>query len=207
MAKKKLISSNKYRPAELASIRQGRDFSIPGTAKPQTLAEFLITEACAWVEDQKDGYRKSARSLTGDEKAGLRDFFSPEILEKARIKLVPGIENPGFYSILEKDGIGVPFDMRGAAGITCVDTVVVAEKYLFRETPSLSLLFHELVHVTQYHVLGVKEFMRRYIRGWAENGFDYYSIPLESQAYQLQARFQANPGLPFPVIEEVLRTR
>lgn len=207
MADKRLIASNKYRPAELASISPSRDFSTLDAAELQTLAEFLVTKACAWVEDQKDRYRKTARCLTKKEKAGLRDFFSPEILEKAGIKLIPRIENPGFYSTLEQAGIGVPFDMRGAAGITCVDMVVIAEKYLFSGSPSLSLLFHELVHVTQYHVFGVKEFMRRYIHGWAENGFDYYSIPLESQAYQLQARFQSNPRLPFPVIEEVLLTR
>jgi hypothetical protein len=31
-----------------------------------------------------------------------------------------------------------------------------------------------LVHVVQYDLLGVDEFMDQYVTGWAQNGFDYY---------------------------------
>ncbi len=45
--------------------------------------------------------------------------------------------------------------------------------------------------------------MTRYIRGWAENGYDYNAIPLERDAYQLQERYERNPDQPFSVSEEV----
>src|SRR6266576_6182962 len=72
--------------------------------------------------------------------------------------------------------------------------------------PTMGLLFHEFVHVLQYRLLGVQEFARRYVDGWlAGKGFldrpdlRYVSIPLERQAYDLQARFAAAPDSAFSV--------
>jgi hypothetical protein len=39
-------------------------------------------------------------------------------------------------------------------------------------------------------VLGVPAFAGRYVEGWAQSGFDYFAIPLERQAYELQNRFE-----------------
>jgi hypothetical protein len=47
--------------------------------------------------------------------------------------------------------------------------------------------------------------MQRYVTGWAQNGFDYHSIPLERMAYDLDGRFSAAPGAPFSVRDEVTR--
>ena len=53
----------------------------------------------------------------------------------------------------------------------------------------MGLLFHEIVHVVQYRLLGVRGFAEQYIRGWARSGFDYREIPLEVEAYALEAEF------------------
>jgi hypothetical protein len=58
------------------------------------------------------------------------------------------------------------------------------------------------VHVVQYRILGVAAFVRRYVLGWANNGRRYEAIPLERDAYELQARFESNPGRPFSVERE-----
>lgn len=65
------------------------------------------------------------------------------------------------------------------------------------------VVFHELVHVVQYAVLGVQGFITRYVRSWFENGLDYYGISLETQAYALQQRYEKTPGQGFPVKDEV----
>ncbi|MFN2570846.1 MAG: hypothetical protein ABR537_04420 [Gemmatimonadales bacterium] len=90
------------------------------------------------------------------------------------------------------------------AAITFVDTIVVSERGPLPASEELPLLFHELVHVVQYDVLGLDEFVRRYVRGWVENGFQYSRIPLERSAYELDGRFRAGaPG--FSVRAEVGR--
>ena len=117
--------------------------------------------------------------------------------------MVPVIENPGFYSEFEDMEIPGILDFSFAAGITFKDTIVVSQRYLRHPSPPLALLFHELVHVVQYQVLGVQEFIESYIAGWAKNGFDYSGIPLEVEAYRLGHRFEKNPGQTFSVIAEV----
>ena len=69
--------------------------------------------------------------------------------------------------------------------------------------PTLALIFHECVHVAQYQILGVGEFIRRYVEGWAANGYEYASIPLEVDAYALQGRFETSPNAPFSVESDV----
>jgi len=61
--------------------------------------------------------------------------------------------------------------------------------------------------VVQHRVFGLKKFMRLYIQSWADGGFSYYAISLERQAFDLQARYQADPARPFSVRDEVDRLR
>jgi hypothetical protein len=51
-----------------------------------------------------------------------------------------------------------------------------------------SLLFHELVHVVQYRLLGVSAFANLYVRGFLRGGSDH-DIPLECCAFELEHRF------------------
>jgi hypothetical protein len=82
------------------------------------------------------------------------------------------------------------------AAITFVDMVVSHGPYDNRT------LFHELVHVVQYEKLGVAEFAAKYVRGFL-NGGSYEAIPLEVNAYGLDARFAGEPAKPFSVETEV----
>jgi hypothetical protein len=85
---------------------------------------------------------------------------------------------------------------KGMTAITFVDTVVSHEAF------TANLLFHELVHVVQYAKLGLKEFAAKYVRGFL-NGGSYEAIPLEMNAYELDARFAAAPQKAFSVVGEV----
>ena len=145
---------------------------------------YLIENATTWIQSQRERYRSFAVPLTDTERDALVGLFEPGTLDAVRIHRVPTIENPTFYEQLGE----VPLDFTVMAAITYNDVVVVSDTRVTGPTP-ITLVFHELVHVVQYRILGVAEFARQYVRGWAENGFQYSAIPLEQEAYALQTRF------------------
>ena len=77
-----------------------------------------------------------------------------------------------------------------------MDTVV------FHEAIENRTLFHELVHVIQYEMLGLTGFAASYAKGFLTGG-SYEAIPLEQHAYELDARFAAAPENAFSVEEVV----
>lgn len=171
--------------------------------KPEDLVTFLIEKGSRWVHSERDVHRPSARALLEAEISGFAQFFDNETLDRARVKIVPVIENPGFSSILRNIGIRVPLDFTAMSGITFVDTILISRLRMPAESQFLPLLFHEMVHIVQYEVLGLRMFVDRYVRGWAENEFNYFAIPLERDAYELQARYEVDPHLRFSVTGEV----
>ena len=146
--------------------------------------EFLARSTADWIATQRDRYRPIATPVDPLLREALATHFTDSTLDRARIARVPEIENPDFYETLDE----VPLDLRGSAGITFGDTILVSDLHVRGPLPP-ALIFHELVHVVQYSILGVTEFARRYVSGWAANGFEYLRIPLEVQAHDLERRF------------------
>ena len=130
----------------------------------------------------------------------MASFFPESTLNSARIVMLRGIRvgNPPFYEELVEMGFerGSLPDFDRMAAVTFVDRIVSHEVFTDR------LLFHELVHVVQYEKLGLGEFAAKYVRGFLSAG-SYEAIPLEMNAYQLDARFSAAPAKPFSVEAEV----
>lgn len=153
---------------------------------------WVIREATGWVRSQRDTHRPSARPLDDREVEALERFFGPTIMNKASIRGVSHIQNPPFYPIPVKSGISV-IDFAQGGGITFIDTILISKERTLPGPVPLPLVFHELVHVVQYDLLGVDEFVNRYVNGWLAGGQQYTSIPIERQAYGLQAR----AGKPF----------
>jgi hypothetical protein len=56
--------------------------------------------------------------------------------------------------------------------------------------------------VVQYQKLGLPEFAAKYVKGFLTGG-SYDGIPLEMNAYELDARFAAAPADAFSVEDEV----
>ena len=169
------------------------------------LSGFIVENAVSWIQVQRDTFRSTARELSNTEKTELEGFFPVEILDMAMIQDVPVIKNPDFYSMLRERGAPEPLDLSTAIGITYIDTILISKRYVTTSSQCLPLLFHELIHVVQYELLGVRKFMEEYVRGWMENGFSYSSIPLETHAFELQGRYDSDPRTHFPIIDEVLR--
>lgn len=158
----------------------------------------LVREAEAWVADERARHRPLGRSLTGAERSRLEAYFETRLLDRVRVREVERIENPGFFERFTAAGEPLPMDFRQASGLALGDTVLVVRSAL-----SMPLLFHELVHVAQDAFLG-DAYMEAYVRGWADNGFEYGRIPHEEQAYALTTRFRSGAP-PFAVRAEVER--
>jgi len=154
------------------------------------LLDVFIQEGTAWVRQLRNDHRPRGRPLSTDEWTALAAYFSPHILEKTRLDFVPRIENPPFYQQLSF----TPLDFT-QWGLTVHDTVLIVESH----TSNLSLLFHELVHVVQYDILGIDECIKQYVTGWAMNGKMYEQIPAEQEALAMQAQFEGG-STPFQVV-------
>ncbi len=163
----------------MLASKQEREPSRPNLS-PTEIASF--TEAVAeYIRAQRASYFPRAAPLAFSE-LWLR-FFSASDLERIRV-LQPGqqrVANPPFYSELQKLGFtGLP-DFTTMAAITFDDVVV------FHDPLTPQLIFHEMVHIVQYRLLGVDEFARLYVRGYLHSG--YSGTPLEVCAYELDGRF------------------
>lgn len=164
----------------------------------QGIIPLLIQEGTDWVRSRRDAHRPEARRFSDQEVEALERFFGSVILNAARIKHVPRINNPPFYSMLPTSGLRL-IDFTQIAGITFIDTILIATERIPPGPPPFHLVFHELVHVVQYDLVGIEEFIKRYVHGWFTHGQDYASVPIERQAHELQARYEANPYFGFSV--------
>ena len=160
----------------------------------------LIGETVAWMQQQRDKYYPLGEPLSEPEKTKLRPFFPVESLDQLRIKRVAPmgetIPYPPFYERVRAGGARVVPD---AAHMTAIPFVDVA---LFNREPTLRSLFHTLVHVTQFTVVGLESVMRGYFQALNESGL-WMVVPYEEQAYQLDARYTKDPGDVFSVEAEV----
>jgi len=166
--------------------------------------ESIIQQVAAYIAQQRETYRNVAAPLSLEQRGTLRHFFLEPTLNSARLLVLTRqrVANPPFYRQLIEMGLeaaALP-DFERMAAITFVDTVVSYAPF------TLGLLFHELVHVVQYEQLGVGEFAARYVRGFL-NGGSYAAIPLEMNAYGLEARFASSPTLAFSVNSEVQKLK
>lgn len=167
---------------------------------------FLTREAQAWVAAERARHRPEAQPLTDEEKAKLAPFFPADVIENARVRVVNSLENPPFFSAYDELGRRYPLNVESAVGLALVDTVLLARSHGGRGTDArLSVLFHELVHLTQYRQYGAEGMLERYVRVFAEGGFVYRTNPYEDQAFDLQRRFGRHPDRVFSVEAEVIR--
>jgi hypothetical protein len=160
----------------------------------------LVAEAVAWIQQQRDKYHPVSDPLSEAVKVKLRPFFPEEILDRLRVKHVPltgeTIPYPPFYERVRAGGARVVPD---AAHMTAIPFLDVA---LFNREPTLRTVFHTLVHLTQFTVVGLERVMKGYFQVLNESGL-WMVVPYEEQAYTLDARYTKDPGEVFSVEAEV----
>ena len=160
----------------------------------------LVAEATSWVYQMREQYRPLAASLDEPHKTTMQFFFPAELLQRVRVADLSATDAhlpyPPFYSRVRAGGLRIVPDAAHLSSIPFIDLVVFGQK------PTARTLFHALVHVTQFTILGVKQFMELYVRGLSKKG-RYVLISLEVHAYELDARFTKEPSDVFSVAEEV----
>lgn len=171
--------------------------------------------AAAWLRFRARQLRRTARPLSPDERVALSPWFDEALLASARVaeadRVPPPLPRPLAWLLLR--GPLRRLRLAWASGMAFPGVVLVTPP---RQAPSrasaggiipetrrvsISLLFHELVHLVQYEVLGRRRFASQYIGGWLRAGCRYRDIPLEVEAYHLTDRFEA--GEPFDVVAHV----
>ncbi|RMH20009.1 MAG: hypothetical protein D6701_04295 [Gemmatimonadetes bacterium] len=169
----------------------------------ETLVSYLWRNAARWMRQQRDRHWDDAEPLPDITRAALKGYFEPETLARTRIRRVPIIENPAFYTAFDEAGETIPLDFRVWAAITFGDLILLSDAQVPGPPPH-SVIFHEMVHVVQFGALGIDAFAEKYVRGLAQNRFNYMAIPLETVAFDLQGRFEASAGRRFAAESEVL---
>jgi hypothetical protein len=162
-------------------------------------AASVLAWPVAWyIRHQRDRLRDKGTTLSADMKAQLRSYFAAADLNRVRILETDRLPIPALPFRGTARRLDLEFlDPTQIAAIT-FDYVIAAQQPL--RPP---LLFHELVHVVQFRLLGVTRFARLYTRGFLSTG-SYAQIPLERCARDLERRFATDPS-PFDVAAEVAR--
>lgn len=128
----------------------------------------------------------------------MAGYFSTTDLDRVRVLQADPLPIPEapFASQLRRFGLDFP-------GVSTIGGITFDHLIAVRVPLTSALLFHELVHVAQYRLLGVDRFSRLYVRGFLQSG-SYEGIPLERSAYDLESRF--NLEKPAFSVEDELRT-
>lgn len=150
-----------------------------------------------WIRRQRTRLRPLGRPLEAPERERLAPYFEADTLDRVRIV------EAAHLGLRRGFGVRLGLAVGGMRGITFDDAVLLRLPAIAR-VPA-GLLFHELVHVVQFELLGVEEFVRQYLGGWTASGFRYRHIPLERTAYGLQAAFEQS--LLEERVNEILRRR
>jgi hypothetical protein len=178
----------------------------PGTPG-QTIRALAARAIAVWLRAQRDRYRADSRAivLSEDLRRRLEPFFGDDLLRRVRFVTLEGepAERPPFFSQLLASGVSesVLAHFTDVTAITYQDVVVMPRAR--PDASRVALVFHELVHVAQFDELGTQAFLERYVDGWFSAGCRHDGIPLEIDAYVLQARFEADPSKQFDVRREV----
>lgn len=163
----------------------------------------LVSAVSDWIRAERDRQRPRALPLDASELSIFEPYFPREVLEKVRVRAVDEMPSPRVVDEIRHQGRRV-FDLSRARGMALDDTILLLGADGPPGSPSRrSVLFHELVHATQYHYLGVDSFMREYFASLEAGGYRYPDIVFEAQAFELQHRFVTSLGDPFSVDEEV----
>lgn len=156
----------------------------------------VARRVAAYIADQRESFQSNAQTITAEFRKALQPFFPSDVLWDVRVARGRASE-PAFYPQLRSLGMRNAPAFSEMAGITFQNVIVHVDSL------SRTLLFHELVHAVQYKHLGLEGFAQRYVRGFLSGG-SYEEIPLEKQAYELEAKFATNPDRIFSVEAAVL---
>jgi hypothetical protein len=141
----------------------------------QTLVELVLPIACAWVRaEERDILRKgealNEAQLTDARQIGIA---APERIRIQIVETIPPRLDPVLLFLARKFGMS----FNGTIGMALGHAI-----YLQRDhAGSRALLLHELAHVAQYERLGLRHFLRQYLRECLMEGYPLGALEAEAR--------------------------
>jgi len=166
---------------------------------PEDKVIAAIENMCEYIQERRKEYRPQGLPLTPNQYTKMKSFFSPAMLADIRVVELRGrrISNPPFYDEARALGLTNLPEFAHMASVTFDEVVLFPGEINDRR------LFHALVHAAQFDVLGIERYFELFIRGFLRVR-SHVSVPLEMQAFSLEAKFAENPNEAFAV-EELIR--
>jgi hypothetical protein len=156
--------------------------------------EFGFVVANYW-QKQRDRYASQAGPIPTDLKGKFAPFFPREILDRVLVAQNIQPDTPPAEMVEKVKSFALP-PLVHQPSIAFGDVIVFQGRIVERA------MFHSLVHVVQYEVLGIKRYFDLFLQALVRKGA-YINVPFEVQAYGLDSRFAAFPSQAFSVEKEV----
>ncbi|HUL14658.1 MAG TPA: hypothetical protein VLV88_01580 [Terriglobales bacterium] len=180
------------RPANCAILKPG------GRRLSEEDTLHAVRCVSGYLRSQREQYVQMGKPIPVEQRAKMERFFPTSLLRRIMMVEMAGcrIENPPFYQEAKELGfVNLP-EITHMASLTFDDVIV------FHESLTERLLFHALVHVVQFHQLGVDTFTELFVRSFLRVN-SHFLVPLEAHAFALDSKFAANGERGFSVEEEV----
>jgi hypothetical protein len=167
---------------------------------PEERIQDAVSRVAVYLREERELYVRHSEPLSMDLRAKIQGYFPDEVLGALKTIILTGarIPPPPFYAEAREMSEGRFPDFVHIASVTYIDVIV------FHDQIEPRPLFHGVVHATQMAILGFDRYVDLYVRGFVKD-LSWLQIPLEDQAYKLDARFAENPGQTFSVEEEIKR--
>jgi hypothetical protein len=173
---------------------------IPEDGIPLSGSQYVLAVECvaAYLWEQRQVQLHAGRPLAAEHQEMLRPYFASSLLERVRFVELHGkrLPPPPFFEKAKALGIANLPEMTHMASLTFVDVIV------FNEHLSQRALFHGLVHAAQMQILGLERYTDLFLRSFLRTQA-HFNVPLERQAFALEAKFAASGNEPFSVEEQV----
>jgi hypothetical protein len=165
---------------------------------PEERVAKMIAEVAAYLRKERSLYLPASAPLTETWKTALQSYFSTTFLDTVKTVTLEEarIPPPPFYAEAVALSSGRFPDFVHLASVTYLDVIV------FNDSIAPRTLFHGLVHAQQMVSLTLDKYVDYYLRGFL-NTRSWINIPLEAQAFQLEAGFSLSPPEVFSVEEEI----
>jgi hypothetical protein len=168
-----------------------------GESSPPTKPE-IVAGVLKYYRDEREVYRRHSEPLQLAMRELMAGYFKSDLLDTLRTITLRGVRipPPPFYLQARAMSGGNFPDFVHLASVTYIDIIV------FHERIELRTLFHGVVHAAQMAELGFQRYVELYVGGFMKYR-SWTAIPLEHQAFQLEARFAADPTDKFSVEAEI----
>lgn len=159
-----------------------------------------MKEAASWLRQQRERFLPKSAALDETQKNHMRPFFPEETLDRVRVvdasESGDSLPYPPFYERVRAGGERVLPDAAHLSAMAFIDVIV------FSRQPTPRTLFHNLIHVLQFGMVGTDRVLEGYFKTLSESGL-WMVVAFEEQAYQRDARYTRDPSDVFSVEKEI----